>query len=155
MNSCSTMSTDKRQITRVGRSREDQHLAWEDQEGFNVAAVQSSCPQQSSCTTSPFTKDMKTPYSNLTAEVEWWHVSSRVPCCIHRIVMAVRQRPQAPGQLYKPRPIVLPLAPRWHAITQTAFTFGFCLVVFLLLILCLTSIPLLHSSSRELSLPSV
>lgn len=34
-----------------------------------------------------------------TAGVEWWHVSSRVPCCMHRIALAVRQRPTAPGQL--------------------------------------------------------
>lgn len=154
MDSCSTMSTDKSQPRWVGRSREDQKLAWEDQEGFNVAAVQSSCPQQSSCTTTLFTNDMKTPYSNLTAEVEWWHCSSRVHCCIHRILMSVRQRPQAPGQLFKARPIVFPIAPCWHAITQTVFTFGFCLVLFILLILCLTSLTLLHTSSRELILHS-
>lgn len=134
----------KAEMRRVGRSREDQKLAWEDREGFNVAAVQSSCPPTVELHhRSPFTTDIKTPYSNLTAEVEWWHGSSRVPCCIHRILMAVRQRPQAVGQLYKPRPIVLPIAPRWHAITQTVFTFGFCLVFFLLLILHLTSLPLL------------
>lgn len=39
-----------------------------------------------------FNTDIKTPYSNLTAEVEWWRGSSRVPCCIHRILMAVRQK---------------------------------------------------------------
>lgn len=54
--------------------------------------------------TSTFNTDIKTPYSNLTAEVEWWHGSSRQPppnppaasCC--RILMALRQRPQAPGE---------------------------------------------------------
>lgn len=44
--------------------------------------------------------------------------------------MAVRQRPQAPELLYKLRPIVLSIAPCWHAITQTVFTFDFCLVFF-------------------------
>lgn len=44
--------------------------------------------------------------------------------------MAVRQRLQAPGQLYIPKPIVLPVAPCWQAITQTVFTFSFCLVFF-------------------------
>lgn len=119
-----------------------------------MAAVQCSCPPATVKLHhhSPFTTDIKTPYSNLTAEVEWWHGSSRVPCCIHRILMAVRQRPQAPGQLYNAGPIVLPIAPCWHVITQTVFTFGFCFVFFLLVILCLTSLPLLRSS-RELFLP--
>lgn len=44
--------------------------------------------------------------------------------------MAVRQRPQAPNPLYKLRPIVLSIAPCWHAITQAVFTFDFCLVFF-------------------------
>lgn len=44
--------------------------------------------------------------------------------------MAARQRPQAPGQFYIPKPIVCCVAPCWHAITQTVFTFGFCLVFF-------------------------
>lgn len=49
---------------------------------------------------------------------------------MRRILMAVRQRLQAPGQLYIPKPIVLPVAPCWQAITQTVFTFSFCLVFF-------------------------
>lgn len=156
-NSCSTVSTDKSQPKQVGGSREDPKLAWKDQVGFNVAAVQDSLPPN--CTsTAPFTADIKTPSSNLTAEVEWWRGSSRVPRCTHRILMAVRQRPQALGRLYKPRSIVLPIAPCWHAITQTVFTFNFCLV-FLLFFPCLfcasTSLPPFHCSSRELLLPSV
>lgn len=74
--------------------------------------------------------------------------------------MAVRQRPQAPNPLYKLRPIVLSIAPCWHAITQAVFTFDFCLVFFFyffpsLLISSLTSLPMFLSSSRELFLPSV
>lgn len=102
-----------------------------------------------------FTTDIKTTNSNLTAEVEWWHGSSRVSRCMHRILMTVRQRPQAPGQLYKPRPIVLTVAPCWHAITQTMSTFDFCLRLFFftLLILCLTSLPPFHSSGGSTSPP--
>lgn len=88
-------------------------------------------PKSQAAPPQPIHHRYKTPYSNLTAEVEWWHGSSRVPCRIHRILMAVRQRPQALGQLYKPGPIVLTITPRWHAITQTLFTFDVCLAFFL------------------------
>lgn len=33
--------------------------------------------------TSTFNTDIETPYSNLTAEVEWWHGSSRQPPAEH------------------------------------------------------------------------
>lgn len=148
-NSCSTMSRHKSKWKWVGRSREDPKLALQEQGGFNVAAA--SPPV--------FTRYKKTPYSNLTAEVEWWHGSSRVPCCKHRILMAVRQRPQARCSFINQGPLCSPLR---HAGTQShTVHIDFCLLLFFLfffspcLFLCLTSLPPLHSSSGELSLPSV
>lgn len=136
-------------------------LEWEDHEGFLCGCCAEQLPSTANLQHhSPFTTDIKTPYSNLTAEVEWWHDSSRVPCCMYRILMAARQRPQAPGQFYIPKPIVCGVAPCWHAITQTVFTFGFCLVFFSSCLFCasppnLSSTPAAGSSSPPLFNPRV
>lgn len=132
------------------RKKRDPKLAWEAQESFHVAAL-AAAPTVKLHLHSQFTADIKTPYSNLTAEVEWWQGSSRVPCSTHRILMAVRQRPQAVGLFYKLRPILLSIAPCWHAITQTVS--DICLF-FSLLILSLTSLFMFISSSRKLFLTS-
>lgn len=77
------------------------------------------------------------------------------PCSTHRILMALRQGPEAQELLYEIRPIVPSVAPCWHAITQAVFAFDLCLFFFFSsLILSLTSLPMFLSSSRELFLPS-
>lgn len=53
-NSYSTMSPDESRLNWVGRSREDRKPAREVQDGFNVTAVQSSCLQQWSWTTTAY-----------------------------------------------------------------------------------------------------
>lgn len=123
-----THSTNESLVKRVSRStkkkkRKKKKPAWEAQEGFSC----SCCVEQLPPTVEPrllgqFTADIRTPSSNLTAEVEWWQGSSRVPCSIHGILMAAKQRPQELGLFYKPGSILLSTAPRWHAITHMVFT---------------------------------
>lgn len=89
----STRNTNESLLKRVSRSTK--RPAWKAQEDFGVPAVLSSCPPTVELRLhSQFTADIKAPSSHLTAEVEWWHRSSRVPCSIHGILMAAKQRLQ-------------------------------------------------------------